>query len=122
MASSTSSQNNFDLNVVPNAQPEVWHPSFQSQNGPITVNDSVMMSNITATAVAVGIINPRDEMLLADRTDAQAINDSLAFTIQCAAFVSNMGRRLHVRGREVRALSTQVSILKLLFKDSKRKN
>ena len=76
MASSTSSQNNFDLNVVPNAQPEVWwHPSFQSQNGPITVNDSMMMSNITATAVAVGIINPRDEMLLADRTDAQAIND-----------------------------------------------
>ena len=33
-----------------------------------------------------------------------------------------MGRRLHVRGREVRALSTQVSILKRLFKDSKRKN
>ena len=75
MASSTSSQNNFDLNVVPNAQPEVWHSSFQSQNGPITVNDSVMMSDITATTVAVGIINPRDEMLLVDRTDAQAIND-----------------------------------------------
>ncbi len=70
MASSTSSQNNFDLNVVPNAQLEVWHPSFQSQNGPITVNDSVMMSDTTATAVAVGIINSRDEMLLADRTDA----------------------------------------------------
>ncbi len=75
MASSTSSQNNFDLNVVPNAQPEVWHPSFQSQNGPIMVNDSVMMSDITATAAVVGIINPRDEMLLVDRTDAQAIND-----------------------------------------------
>ena len=75
MASSTSSQNNFDLNVVPNAQPEVWHPSFQSQNGPIMVNDSVMMSDITATEVVVGIINPRDEMLLVDRTDAQAIND-----------------------------------------------
>ena len=39
------------------------------------VNDSVMMSDITATAVVVGIINPRDEMLLVDRTDAQAIND-----------------------------------------------
>ena len=33
-----------------------------------------------------------------------------------------MSRRLHVRGREVRALSTQVSILKRLFKDSKQKN
>ena len=69
MASSTSSQNNFDLNVVPNAQLEVWHLSFQFQNGPITVNDSVMMSDTTATTVAVGIINSRDEMLLADRTD-----------------------------------------------------
>ena len=58
MASSTSSQNNFDLNVVPNAQPEVQHSSFQSQNGPITVNDSVMMSDITATTVVVGTINP----------------------------------------------------------------
>ena len=92
MASSTSSQNNFDLNVVPNAHPEVWHhPSFQSQNGSIIVNDSVMMNDTTTTVVAVGIINPRDEMLLANRTDAQAINDSLAFTIQCAASVSNMG-------------------------------
>ena len=75
MASSASSQNNFDLNVVPNVEPEVWHPSFQSQNGPIMINDSVMMSDITVTAVAVGIINPQDEMLLADRIDVQAIND-----------------------------------------------
>ena len=61
-------------------------------------------------------------MLLADRTEAQAINDSLVFTIQCNASVSNMSQRLHDRGREVRALSTQVSILKRLFKDSKQKN
>ena len=33
-----------------------------------------------------------------------------------------MGQRLHVKGKEVRALSTQVSILKRLFKDSKWKN
>ncbi len=31
-------------------------------------------------------------MLLADRTEAQAINDSLAFTIQCNASVSNMSQ------------------------------
>ena len=86
---------------MPNAQPEVWHhPSFQSQNGSITVNDSVMMNDTTTTVVAVGIINPQDEMLLADRTDTQAINDLLAFTIQCAASVSNMGRRLFVEAQK----------------------
>ena len=46
---------------MPNAQPKVWHPSFQSQNGPITVNDFVMMSDITVIVVAVGIINPREK-------------------------------------------------------------
>ena len=58
------------------------------------------MNDTTTTVVAVGIINPQDEMLLADRTDTQAINDLLAFTIQCAASVSNMGRRLFVEAQK----------------------
>jgi hypothetical protein len=59
-------------------------------------NDSVMLDDAVATSVAQGIMTPRDEKLLADRTDAQAINDSLAFSIQGASSVSNMARRLQV--------------------------
>jgi len=47
-----SSQNNFDLNVVPDAQPEIWRPSFLSQKGHLTTNDSVMLDDAIATSVA----------------------------------------------------------------------
>jgi uncharacterized protein involved in exopolysaccharide biosynthesis len=58
---------------------------------------------------------------LAERTDPQTINDSMALTIQCVASVSNMGRRLHVRNHEVRALCSQVTVLQRLLKDNKKK-
>ena len=91
---SSSSQNNFDLNVVPDAQPEIWSPSFLSQN----------------------------EKLLASRTDAEAINDSMAFGIQDASSISNMARRLHVRGNEVQALKVQVLKLQQKNKGLQREN
>ena len=62
-----------------------------------------------------------DGKVLAGRTDPQIINDSMALTIQCVASVSNMGRRLHVRNHEVRALCSQVTILQRLLKESKKK-
>ena len=91
---SSSSQNNFDLNVVPDAQPEIWSPSFISQN----------------------------EKLLANRTDAEVINDSMAFGIQDASSISNMARRLHVRGNEVQALKVQVLKLQQKNKGLQREN
>ena len=91
---SSSSQNNFDLNVVPDAQPEIWSPSFISQN----------------------------EKLLANRTDAEVINDSMAFGIQDASSISNMARRLHVRGNEVQALKVQVLKLQQKNKDLQWEN
>ena len=91
---SSSSQNNFDLNVVPDAQPEIWSPSFLPQN----------------------------EKLLANRTDAEAINDSMAFGIQDASSISNMARRLHVRGNEVQALKIQVLKLQQRNKGLQREN
>ena len=105
---SSSSQNNFDPNVVPNVQPEIWHPSFLSQKGPLMTNGSVMLDDDIAASVAKGIITLLDEKLLANRTDVEAINDSMALSIQCASSVSNMARRLHVRGNEVQELRTQV--------------
>uniref|UniRef100_A0A2N9J3C7 Uncharacterized protein n=1 Tax=Fagus sylvatica TaxID=28930 RepID=A0A2N9J3C7_FAGSY len=93
MASSSSlnTQEAIDLNDVPSvmhapsSMPEVWCPYFLSPNGPITVIDSVILNGVTAIAVATGLCTPEDG--------------------KCVAFVSNMGRRLHVRNHEVRALS-----------------
>jgi hypothetical protein len=121
---SYSSQNNHDainLNAVPSAVLEVWCPYFLSPNGPVTVIDFVMLSGTTATAVAVGLLTPEDGRVLAGKTDPQTINDSMTLTIQCVASVSNMGRRLHVRNHEVRALRSQVTILQWLLKNNKKK-
>lgn len=68
------------------------------------------------------IITPRDDKLLADRTDAQAINDSLAFSIQSASSVTNMARRLQVRGNEVQALKAQTLALQRMYMDFRRRN
>lgn len=57
----SSSQNNFDLNVVPDAQLVIWHPSFLTQKGHLMTNDSVMLDDAIAASVAKGIITPRDE-------------------------------------------------------------
>ena len=121
---SSSSQNNYDainLNIVPSAAPKVWRPYFLSPNDPVTVTDSVMLSGTTATAVAAGLLTPEDGRVLAKRTDPQTINDSMALTIQCVASVSNIGRHLHVRNHEVRALRSQVTNLQQLLKDNKKK-
>uniref|UniRef100_A0A2N9I3B2 DUF8039 domain-containing protein n=1 Tax=Fagus sylvatica TaxID=28930 RepID=A0A2N9I3B2_FAGSY len=121
---SSSSQNNHDainLNVVPSATLEVWRPYLLSSNDPVTVTNFVMLSDTTATAVAASLLTPEDGRVLAERTDPQTINDSMALTIQCVASVSNMGRRLHVRNHEVRALRSQVTILQRLLKDNKKK-
>jgi hypothetical protein len=104
---SSSSQNKpetINLNDTPSVMPEVWRPYFLSANGPVSVTDSVMLNGEIATAVAAGLCTPEDAKVLAGRTDPQIINDSLALTIQCAATVTNMGRRLHVRNLEVKTL------------------
>ena len=85
------------------------------------VTDSVMLSGSTATAVATGLLTPKDGRILVGRTDPQTINDSMTLTIQCVVSVSNMGRRLHVRNHEVRVLRTQVTILQWFLKDNKKK-
>ncbi|GFZ18541.1 hypothetical protein Acr_27g0002800 [Actinidia rufa] len=73
---------------------------------PLITNGSVMLDDAVAASVAKGIITPQDEKLLANRTDIEAINDSMALSIQCASSVSNMARRLQVRGNEVQELRT----------------
>lgn len=82
----------------------------------------MMLDDAIVTSVAKCIITPRDEKLLVEKTDAKAINDSMAFSIQGTTSVSNMARRLHVRGNEVQAPRTQVLILQRLLIDSRRRN
>ena len=106
---------------MPSTAPKVWCPYFLSLNGSVTVIDSVMLSGTTATVVVAGLLTLKDGKILAGRTDPQTINDSMALTIQCVASVSNMGRHLHVRNHEVRALCSQVTILQLLLKNNKNK-
>jgi hypothetical protein len=121
---SSSSQNNhniINLNVVPSAAPEVWRPYFLSPNSPVTVIDFVILNCTTTTTVATGLLTPEDGRVLAGRTDPQIINDSMSLTIQCVAFVSNIGRRLHVRNHEIRVLHSQFTILQQLLKDNKKK-
>jgi|UniRef100_A0A2N9FYC8 hypothetical protein len=93
MASSSSlnTQEAINLNDAPSAMPEVWRPYFLSPIGPVTVIDSMMLNGVTAIAVAVGLCTLEDGKVLTGRIDPQIINDSMAFTIQCVAFVSNMG-------------------------------
>ena len=81
----------------------------------------MMLNGVTTTVVAAGLYTPEDGKVLAERTDPQIINDSMAFTIQCVASVSNMGRHLHVRNHEVRVLHSQVTILQRLLKENKKK-
>uniref|UniRef100_A0A2N9H4W0 Uncharacterized protein n=1 Tax=Fagus sylvatica TaxID=28930 RepID=A0A2N9H4W0_FAGSY len=94
---SSSSQNNYDaidLNAAPSAVPESGVHTSYPRTGPITVTDSVMLSGTTATAVAAGLFTQRME---------------------------DMGRHLHIRNHEVRALRSQVTILQRLLKDNKKK-
>jgi hypothetical protein len=103
MASSSTSQNNLDLNAVPDVQPKIWCPSFPSPRGHLMTTDSVMLDDATAASMARGIITSRDGKLLADRSDVEAINDSMAFSIQA--------QRLQVRRNEIQSLQNQVLVL-----------
>jgi hypothetical protein len=66
---------------VLDAQPDIWRPSFLSQKGHLTTNESVMLDDAIVASVAKGIITSRDEKLLGDRSDAEAVNDSMAFSM-----------------------------------------
>ena len=74
-------------------QGDIWRPSFLFSNGPLTVEDFVMRDATTATVVARNLLTHRDNRLLSRRSDELAIQDFLAFSVQCAGSVSNMGQR-----------------------------
>ncbi|KAM1149836.1 hypothetical protein ACFX11_030322 [Malus domestica] len=99
------SDRRFDLNFGEEAampsQDNIWRPSFLSPTGHLTVGDSVMKNDMTATVVARNLLTPKDNRLFSKRSDEVAVKDSLAFSVQCAGSVSNMAQRLFVRTRQV---------------------
>ena len=97
-------------------------PSFLSSNGPLTVEDFVMRDATTATVVARNLLTPRDNRLLSRRSDGLAVQDSLAFSIQCASSVSNMGQRLLARTRQVESLMANMATLSQEIRQLKREN
>ncbi|KAM1602335.1 hypothetical protein PS1_029453 [Malus domestica] len=92
------SDRRFDLNIgedIDLSSPgNIWQSSFISSNGPLTVGDTVMRNDAMAAVVARNLLTPRDSRMFSKRSDEQAIQDSLAFSVQCAGSVSNMGQRL----------------------------
>ncbi|KAM1333414.1 hypothetical protein PS2_009338 [Malus domestica] len=90
----------------------IWQPSFVSPNAPLTVGDSMMMNDTTASVVARNLLTPRDTRMLSRRSDELAVQDSLAYSVRCAGSVSNMGQRLLARSRQVESLMAEVASLR----------
>ncbi|KAM1470423.1 hypothetical protein ACFXTO_041476 [Malus domestica] len=116
----------FDLNLgeeaVSPSPDNIWRPSFISPTGPLTVGDSVMKNDMTAAVVAKNLVTPKDNRLLAKRSDELAIKDSLALNVQCAGSVSNMAQRPFARTRQVESLAAEVMSLKQEIRGLKHEN
>ncbi|KAM1318129.1 hypothetical protein ACFX13_003434 [Malus domestica] len=120
------SDRRFDLNlgeeVVPPSPDNIWHLSFISPTGPLTVGDSMMKNDMTAAVVARNLVTPKDNRLLSKRSDELAVKDSLALSVQCAGSVSNMAQRLFARTRQVESLAAEVMSLKQEIRGLKHEN
>ncbi|KAM1019156.1 hypothetical protein ACFX2C_040698 [Malus domestica] len=108
---SDPSDRRFDLNFGEEAampsQDNIWHTSFLSPTGPLTVGDSVMKNDITAAMVARNLFTPKDNRLLSKQSNELAVKDSLALSVQCTGSVSNIAQRLFARTRQVESLAAK---------------
>ncbi|KAM1714359.1 hypothetical protein ACFX12_024977 [Malus domestica] len=116
----------FDLNFGGEAampsQDNIWRPSFLSPTSYLTVGDSVMKNDMTAAVVAKNLLTPKDNRLLSKRSDELVVKDSLALSVQCAGYVSNMAQRLFARTRQVESLAAEVISLKQEIRGLKHEN
>ncbi|KAM1294242.1 hypothetical protein ACFX2H_014190 [Malus domestica] len=120
------SDRRFDLNFVEEAatpsSDNIWRPSFLSLTSPLTVADSVMKNDMTAAVVARNLLTFKDNRLFSKRSDELAVKDSLALSVQCAGFMSNMAQRLFARTRQVESLAAEVISLKQEIRGLKHEN
>lgn len=80
--------------VEPATYPDVWQPFFIYDNRSLTIYDSAILHDSTTSK---GLVTPRDQVLLADKDETNATNNSLAFSIQSVASISNMALRLSIK-------------------------
>ncbi|KAM1329182.1 hypothetical protein ACFX2F_013376 [Malus domestica] len=120
------SDRRFDLNFGEEAampsQDIIWRPSFLSLTGPLTIGESVMKNDMTAPVVARNLLTPKDNRLLSKRSNEFSVKDSLALSVQCAGFVSNMAQRLFAQTRQVESLAVEVISLKQEIRWLKHEN
>ncbi|KAM2673753.1 hypothetical protein EV2_015014 [Malus domestica] len=113
---SSPSDCRFDLNLGEKASmpfpDNIWHPSFISPTGSLTVGDSVMKNDMIAAVVARNLVTSKDNLLLSKRSDELAVKDSLALSVQYAGSMSNMTQRLFARTCQVESLAAEVMSLK----------
>ncbi|CAN6581478.1 unnamed protein product [Malus baccata var. baccata] len=64
---------NVDKEAAPTSPDNIWRPSFVFPTGPLTVGDSVMKNDMTATVVARNLLTPKDNRLLSKRSDELAM-------------------------------------------------
>ncbi|KAM1359822.1 hypothetical protein ACFX11_046780 [Malus domestica] len=81
-----------------------------------------MKNDMTAAVVARNLVIPKDNRLLAKRSDELAVKDSLALSVQCAGSVSNMAQSLFARTHQVESLAAEVMSLKQEIRGLKHEN
>ncbi|KAM1299056.1 hypothetical protein ACFX2F_025794 [Malus domestica] len=112
----------FKTNTGEPHQDNIWRPSFLSSNDPLTIGDSVMKNDLTATVVARNLLTPMDNRIFSNRSDEAFVQDSLALSIQCAGSISNMGQRLLAQTCQVESLMAEVASLKQEIRGLKHQN
>ncbi|KAM1084001.1 hypothetical protein ACFX19_022734 [Malus domestica] len=100
----------------------IWRPSFLSLTGPLTVGDSMMNDDMTATVVVRNLLTPKDNILLSKRSDKLVVKDSLALNVQCSGSMSNMAQRLFAQTCQVESLAAEVISLKQEIRRLKHEN
>ncbi|KAM2029063.1 hypothetical protein ACFX16_040607 [Malus domestica] len=113
---------NFGEEIAMFPQDNIWRPSFLSPIGCLIVGDSVMKNDMTTAVVARNLLTPKDNKLLSKWSDELAVKDSLALSVQCAGYVSNMAQRLFTRTRQVESLAAEVISLKQDIRGLKHEN
>ncbi|KAM1835799.1 hypothetical protein ACFX14_017815 [Malus domestica] len=98
---------NFGEEAAMPSQDNIWRLSFLSPTGHLTFGDSMMKNDMTAVVVAMNLLTLKDNRLFSKRSDELAVKDSLALSVQCAGFVSNMAQRLFARTRQVESLTAE---------------
>ncbi|CAL2257791.1 unnamed protein product [Prunus armeniaca] len=73
-----------------------------------------------AIIVARNFLTPMDEILLIGKSDEEVIDDSMAFSIQSAASVSNMADRLRAKENEIQELNTENLSLQRMLHESQQ--